>query len=560
MAEKTIATISGTMLVPGVSTNRRLYTPALIEKAVARMRARLNDPDGLPIVMRTFHGAGDDSRLIVGALTDVHVDEAGRGKYTAALYDTAPARDIAALVTPAKPALRSVSVHGYWLGKVKRTVHEGQDVTTADDLEIDAVDFTANPGVRLALTDTATTTTTESASDRTPISETSEATVETIVETSPEPSVVEYSTAQKKAMLDKGQAMENPQGEPSYPIKTKADLRKAIRAVGRGNADHGKIRAHIIARAKALGLMSMIPDNWNQDGSMKETTSTRYGELREYYPDGPSGGAGFCIDAYNGPLSITLRSATIDPSSLRAVAAAAMTAAVDALQAMDPDMDADIDIPGAPAEDTDGDTASMETAPEPTDPVEPAPDPAPEVEPEIPALVPEPDPPAPIADPEPPAETDTTSHKEDTAVAETTPAVDTAAPTRTLTDADVTAIGASLGAALSESLTPILSRLAEKVTETAPEPEPVEETAPVEEAVKLADVRDMIVSERARIRDELREELLRDYGRPTRKGFRVHENAEPDAEEIFGNRADILLGEFGKTPVPVPGTGTAVAS
>ncbi|WP_329330731.1 hypothetical protein OIU81_02840 [Streptomyces sp. NBC_01454] len=55
----------------------------------------------------------------------------------------------------------------------------------------------------------------------------------------------------------------------SYPIKTKADLRKAIKAVGRGGSDHDKIRAHVIKRAKALGLEAMVPSNWNSNGSLK---------------------------------------------------------------------------------------------------------------------------------------------------------------------------------------------------------------------------------------------------------------------------------------------------
>jgi len=60
----------------------------------------------------------------------------------------------------------------------------------------------------------------------------------------------------------------------SYPIESKADLRKAIRAVGRGNGDHDAIRKHIITRAKALGLEAMVPDNWNADGSVKDTAKT----------------------------------------------------------------------------------------------------------------------------------------------------------------------------------------------------------------------------------------------------------------------------------------------
>ncbi len=84
-----------------------------------------------------------------------------------------------------------------------------------------------------------------------------------------------YSTQDKKDMLKAGHAMANPNGDPSYPIKDKEDLQRAISAVGRGSADHDAIRKHIIKRATALGLASMIPDNWDMmTGAMKDTTST----------------------------------------------------------------------------------------------------------------------------------------------------------------------------------------------------------------------------------------------------------------------------------------------
>ena len=67
--ELTKKPLTGTFLRPGVSLNKRLYTKEMIGKAVARMQARIADPDGLPIGMRSFHGAGDDSRLIVGRIT-----------------------------------------------------------------------------------------------------------------------------------------------------------------------------------------------------------------------------------------------------------------------------------------------------------------------------------------------------------------------------------------------------------------------------------------------------------------------------------------------------------
>lgn len=71
------------------------------------------------------------------------------------------------------------------------------------------------------------------------------------------------ATGRRKAAAS-GAAM--PDG--SYPIKTKADLRKAIRAVGRGGAEHDKIRKHVMKRAKALGLEAMVPTNWNANGSL----------------------------------------------------------------------------------------------------------------------------------------------------------------------------------------------------------------------------------------------------------------------------------------------------
>ena len=97
-----------------------------------------------------------------------------------------------------------------------------------------------------------------------------------------------YSTQDKKDMLKSGHAMANPNGDPSYPIKDQEDLQKAIHAVGRGSADHNDIRQHIIKRAKALGLTSLLPDNWDlTDGSLKPdaTQSNSGGEPDETRED-----------------------------------------------------------------------------------------------------------------------------------------------------------------------------------------------------------------------------------------------------------------------------------
>lgn len=78
-----------------------------------------------------------------------------------------------------------------------------------------------------------------------------------------------YTADELKDMAAKGQAMKNDNGDPSYPIKDAEDLDHAVKAVGRGGADHDAIRRHVMDRAKALGLSSSIPDNWNQDGSLQ---------------------------------------------------------------------------------------------------------------------------------------------------------------------------------------------------------------------------------------------------------------------------------------------------
>lgn len=82
-----------------------------------------------------------------------------------------------------------------------------------------------------------------------------------------------YSAEDKRKMLSQGHAIKNENGDPSYPIGDKDDLGKAIRAVGRGGKDHDRIRAYVIRRAKALGAASEIPDNWNADGSLKDSVS-----------------------------------------------------------------------------------------------------------------------------------------------------------------------------------------------------------------------------------------------------------------------------------------------
>jgi HK97 family phage prohead protease len=83
-----------------------------------------------------------------------------------------------------------------------------------------------------------------------------------------------YTQSEIDEMGAKGQAFKNSDGHYSYPIGDESDLKKAIKAVGRGNADHDAIRKYVIGRAKDLGSSSLIPDNWNSDGSLKEGKAT----------------------------------------------------------------------------------------------------------------------------------------------------------------------------------------------------------------------------------------------------------------------------------------------
>ena len=67
----------------------------------------------------------------------------------------------------------------------------------------------------------------------------------------------DYSDAERADMADAGQAM--PGG--GFPIKTVADLKNAIQAFGRAK-DPASAKAHIKARAAALGREDLIPENW----------------------------------------------------------------------------------------------------------------------------------------------------------------------------------------------------------------------------------------------------------------------------------------------------------
>lgn len=93
------------------------------------------------------------------------------------------------------------------------------------------------------------------------------------------------TTAQRKSLAKSGVAM--PDG--SFYIRKESELSDAIKAVGRATPNAGEsdtarrnaVRRHIIKRAAALNLSSMIPDTWNSDGTLKQS-AIMIEEIEEY--------------------------------------------------------------------------------------------------------------------------------------------------------------------------------------------------------------------------------------------------------------------------------------
>ena len=70
----------------------------------------------------------------------------------------------------------------------------------------------------------------------------------------------EFSTASRERMAEAGTAM--PDG--SFPIANRNDLMNAIRSVGRAK-NYDAAKRHIIRRARALGLINMLPEDWKNN-------------------------------------------------------------------------------------------------------------------------------------------------------------------------------------------------------------------------------------------------------------------------------------------------------
>lgn len=562
------------MLVPGVSLNRRLYTKELINKAVRRMQERIASPDGLPIVMRTHHDAGDNSALIVGKITSATVNDQGIARYESAIYDTPEGRTIATLTNPKDPALKSTSIHGYWLGPVKRVSHESQTVETGDDLEIDAIDFTASPGVLAAVMDGGAAETTESGLVRTPICESFAVDTDTPNAGVDEKGAPALKSGKPAAAQTKAKNYADPgyqdDGAKRYALDTKDQVKAAWSYINMPkNAKKytagqlSKVKARIKSAAKKFGIDISSDEAWLID-RWTETSES----VAEYYDDGrPS--ARFCVSVSNGPIDVVISSYCVDPADLDVVARAAMDGACQALAGLDPDDDGDIDVPGmvgdsvvSPDDDLESTATDSKTTPTGGDTSDTSTEGTPTV-----SGAPE-------------------NNEATTTAAPAAPATQEQAPTTTLTAADIKAIGETMGAALGAVLKDHAAALAPAAapatqaptTETAPATT-TESTTKVDEGAALketvatvlketveglrTDLAKVITAETDKVRAETREAFRQMGITPPRAGYRVHENSTGDAErspeQLFDDRTNVLLGDFAKTPVPHAGTGVAPA-
>jgi hypothetical protein len=425
---KVIATIGGVALRPGISRNRRLYTRPMIAKAVQDAQERIRG-GAKPMVMLTHHGAEDDSRQIVAHLTGVALDEDGNARYTAAIADTAAGRDIAALVDDSDgrdPHLKGVSIRGFWTGTVRKVKgQDGEPVETGNGLDWDGLDFTRAPGVDGAGNDTfawADRSGRSETTERVPICESVEEARVTISEdtlaeeTEPAPLVVPESLAEALAavhatphILENGICMTcaavaeagtpmskrtsgthgvgGPYADPGYQgdkkqryqLDNKAHAKAAWAFISKqGNAAKytaqqlKRIKAKIKAALRRFGVaISAESAGWTVDAPVLVTEA-----LAEYYGD-PSCAGSWSVNASNGPVSICLSSYSMAPEDLDVILRAGADAACKALAALDPDMDGDIDVPGASRADTDHDGGENAAAEDPVGEADPDPaDPA----------------------------------------------------------------------------------------------------------------------------------------------------------------------------------------
>lgn len=366
---RTIATISGTALMPGISRNRRLYTAEVIAKAARRAQARI-DEGSMPLTMLTHHAADDDSTQIAGRLTSVTLAEDGSAKYTADLVNTGAGQTIAALVDngDGPPFLRGVSIRGAWVGNVRREPGpDGTPVETADDLELDGLDFTRKPGVLGAGVDTFTPAASSAPAEAAPdgrvlIHESvQEALVTATIEEADAPKA-QTPVPDGGPYADPGYQADK---KKRYPVDTKARAKAAWSYVSQADnarlytsAQLKRIKQRITKALKGFGVTVATQEGWLIEPATAVTEA-----LAECWDMDSKDAGSLYVTLTNGPTTVTVSSYSLDPHDLDAVGRAAMAGAVQAIIGIDPDLDADVDVPGEPGDDTPAATAAGTVCP-----------------------------------------------------------------------------------------------------------------------------------------------------------------------------------------------------
>ena len=140
-----VATIRGTLLKPGVSKNKRLYTNENIRSAADAAKRDL--AAGKTLNMYTTHKAAeeDDPMKLIGKFTKVWQETDGSLKFEADVPNTTTGQDYANLTHGGFQ--RTISIRGGWGETPTIEDYDGQKVLTASTLRLGGADGTASPGV-----------------------------------------------------------------------------------------------------------------------------------------------------------------------------------------------------------------------------------------------------------------------------------------------------------------------------------------------------------------------------------------------------------------------------
>ena len=360
---------TGTFLVPGVSKNKRRYTPENIAKAVGRMSARL--AAGIPIPMHTSHlkNAEGDSEAIAANVHKVWQDPAtGKGRFEYEFVGTPAGKTIEKLVDA--KALKTVSIFGNWVGDPEK---DDDGIESADDLDVPAIDFTYRPGVSAARLDeelaAACATSgagiwesfegfdfgeesgeleeTEAPPSILALLEAEMAHVfedgfcrQCLAEMAPE--AREAAAATKAPYGDVAYTGYQKDGKKRYPVDTKAHVRSAWAYISKASnaakytaQQLKRVKAKILSAAKKFGID--IAQESEQLHTLLEHLGNEITDAIEAY-------ASACLD--NGQGTISVSAYTDEPADLPKVGAAVARAALAGLINLDPDNDGDVDLPG----------------------------------------------------------------------------------------------------------------------------------------------------------------------------------------------------------------------